>query len=109
MGFYGKCPGVPPFPPPGIPRGFCHKARGYAVPGVTPGMGGNYATTPKWVVPKDRTGVTIRLGVIMILGNRFGPKLHSFKGTRSHFAVVYCTPGGHERHNPSRGRERDVA
>ena len=38
------------------PTALCHKARGYAVPGVTPGMGGDDPTNHKVVVPKDRTG-----------------------------------------------------
>ena len=37
-------------------RGFCPKARGYAVGGVTPGVGGRVVTTPERVVPMDRTG-----------------------------------------------------
>ncbi len=38
------------------PTALCHKARGYAVSGVTPGMGGDDPTNHKVVVPKDRTG-----------------------------------------------------
>ena len=58
--------------------GFCPKARGYAVCGVTPGMGGRCITTPKVVVPGDRTGALTRsgCGVVMQINRArcpFGP------------------------------------
>ena len=47
--------------------GFCPKARGYAVCGVTPGMGGRCITTPKVVVPGDRTGALTRSGCGVVM------------------------------------------
>ena len=42
-----------PFP---TPTALCHKARGYAVPGVTPGSGPNPFPTPNGVVPSCLLG-----------------------------------------------------
>ena len=36
-------------PPSATPKALCHKARGCAVPGATPGMGGMLATTTTWL------------------------------------------------------------
>ena len=43
-------------PPSATPKALCHKARGCAVPGATPGMGGDARNNHNVVVPKDRTG-----------------------------------------------------
>ncbi len=54
-------------PLPGTPKGFSPKARGCAVCGVTPGMGGRCTTTPKVVVPGDRTGALTRSGCGVVM------------------------------------------
>ena len=57
----------PMVPLPGTLKGFSPKARGYAVCGVTPGMGGRCATTPKAVVPGNRTGALTRRGYGVVM------------------------------------------
>ena len=90
----------PFFPRPGIPRGFCHKARGYAVRGVTPGMVGKCATTPKVVVPMARTGAPTGFGVIMIPGDRFGTDTSSHQRNPIPFHPCFS----HPRRAPNRSK-----
>ena len=68
LGALRKVPGRSPISLREPRSGFSLKARGYAVRGVTPGMVGKCATTPK-VVP---TGAPTGFGAVMIPGTRFG-------------------------------------
>jgi hypothetical protein len=54
-------------PLPGTLKGFSPKARGYAVYGVTPGKGGRCSTTPKVVVPGNRTGALTSRGYGVVM------------------------------------------
>ncbi len=54
-------------PLPGTLKGFSPKARGYAVCGVTPGKGGRCSTTPKVVVPGNRTGALTSRGYGVVM------------------------------------------
>ena len=93
-------------PLPGTLKGFSPKARGCAVCGVTPGMGGKCTTTPKVVVPGDRTGALTRkgCGVVMQINWKlcpFGPieappaNLPGFYDGTTHPGWCGCAPFTH--------------
>ena len=63
-GFAEGARAFPPVPVRDPRRGFSPKARGCAVVGVTPGMVGKCVTTPKVVVPNDRTEGMLGLYIV---------------------------------------------
>ena len=99
-----------PHPPPGIPTGFCHEARGCTAE-VLPRVKAKDINNPEGVVPMVRMGGML---CVCITGRR---KLYSGRTplprprTRSHSALVCRTPGGHNGKTlfgvPGRGRRPD--
>ena len=99
---------VLPHPPPGIPTGFCHEARGCAAEAL-PRVKVKNINNPNGVVPNVHRVV---LNVCVGRGDwTYIPGGLLFR-TREHDRIpplFVAPPGGHERHNPLRGRERDGA
>ena len=73
-------------PPPGILKGFCHKAQGCAAEAL-PWVNSHQINNPERVVPKDRTGAMGCLGIVCILAISSGRTLHPHQRTRSHSAL----------------------